>query len=48
MARNYFNEAVADLEKQSRENPWSTGAWKPGVWDECRKIKEIIREFEKK
>jgi hypothetical protein len=41
-----LDQIIADLEKLPSENPWGAGVWVPGVWDECRLLTEIIREFE--
>jgi hypothetical protein len=45
-AGTLFDNLITWVEKQPSENPWRTGTWVPGMWDECRLLTSIIKKFE--
>lgn len=38
---------ISDVERLPRENFWEDGFWELGLWDECRRMRGLIREYEK-
>jgi hypothetical protein len=42
-----LDDNIARLEQESRDNPWATGTWRPGVFDKCKLLRSIISDLEK-